>query len=231
MQKSIFPAIFFIALSIDCIAQANGLDSTAFHPHWEIGVDLLPLIDKENAPANSLFARRNYFQKNGKGRAWRLRAGLEVEKRDFKDVSRPIPDTYRTYGPQISIGHEWQRLSKGFRWFFGVDGFGSYQRQNFEYLNFPTLSFREGGLQEEHKIGIAATIGFQVKLIEKLHLSSETNLSGFYRRSHFVSDQLPVGTGGHSEELEEVGTVRFRPLYVINLIYSIKSIRHENKKK
>jgi hypothetical protein len=225
----LFASILFTATAIDCHAQNTKADTT-FHPHWEIGVDLLPLIDKENAPKNSLFARRNYFQKNGIGRAWRMRAGVEVEQRDFIDVGRWTPDTYRTYEPYLSIGHEWQHISKGFRWYYGMEGFGSYYRQKFEYLNFPDISFREGGFNQEYRIGVAGLIGFQLKLANDIFIASESNLSAYYRRYDFESDQLPVGTGGHSEEQEKVFAIGFHPLFVINLIYSIKSKRHENKK-
>ncbi len=225
--------ILFTMYALDCSAQGAKVDTT-FRPHWEIGVDLLPLIDKENAPANSLFARRNYFQKNGLGRAWRLRAGVEVEKRDYIDVGRWKPDTYRTYEPYLSVGHEWQHLDKGFHWFVGVDGFGSYYRQKFKILTSPADSIREGGFAEEYKFGIAMTLGFQIRLVNNLSISSEANFSGFFRRYHTDSYAIygePGHKSGHSYELDKVWGIQLRPLYVINLNYSIKSIRHEIKKK
>lgn len=226
-------SILFTVAAIDCKAQNAKVD-TSFHPHWEIGVDLLPLIDKENAPKNSLFARRNYFQQNGKGKAWRMRAGVEVEKREFIDVGRWTPDTYRTYEPYLSIGHEWQHISKGFRWYYGMEGFGSYYRQEFEYLTSAADSIREGGFSEELNIGISTLIGFQISIATNLFISSEANLTGFFRRHHTDSYAIygdsPGNLSGHTYEINEVWGTQFRALYVINLIYSIKSKRHEKKK-
>lgn len=41
---------------------------------WEIGVDLLPLLDKNNLPEKSFFVRYHLKDKN---RAWRLRGGFD----------------------------------------------------------------------------------------------------------------------------------------------------------
>ncbi len=223
-----FTLAFFTS---DCLAQTAKADTT-FKPHWEIGVDLLPLIDKENVPKTTLFARRNYSLKNGAGKAWRLRAGVDTEVRDFIDVGRWTPDTYRTYAPYLSIGHEWQRTSGVFRWFAGIEAVGSYYRQNFFYLLTLSDSLRWKGFKKEFKIGMNGTLGCQVKLANNLWLSSEAALSVAYRRSHYKGDDIHIdGTlGGYSDNLEKVFVSEFRPLYVINLIYSLKSIRHANKK-
>lgn len=228
---SLLPIICLLltAVAIDCTAQSAQQVDTTFRPHSEIGVDLLPLIDKENVPKNSLFVRRNYFQKHGLGRAWRMRAGVEVEIRDFQDVGRWVPDTYRTYAPYLSVGHEWQHIGRGFRWYVATEGFGSYYRQKFKYLNLPTPDL-EGGYINSHIIGIMGAMGFQIKLSSSVWVASEANLSGYYSKYKFQSDRLPVGTGGHSEELEKIFALKFRPLYVINIIYSIKAKHHENKK-
>ncbi len=227
-------SILFTVTAIDCKAQNAKVD-TSFHPHWEIGVDLLPLIDKENAPKNSLFARRNYFHQNGKGRAWRMRAGAEVEVRDFSDVAHWTPSTFRTYAPYLSIGHEWQRVSNKFRWFFGIDGGVSYSRRNDFYLSTFVLtdSLREKIVVNEWRFAINGVLGFQVKISNNLSLGSEASLIASYRSYHFKNDSYYRGilaTGNKSEDFDDVFNLKLNPIYVINLIYSIKSKRHENRK-
>jgi hypothetical protein len=226
------PCILLHLFAIDCKAQSIKVD-TSFHPHWEIGVDLLPLIDKENAPKNSLFARRNYFQKNGLGRAWRMRAGVEVEVRDFTGVARWTPDIFRTYAPYLSIGHEWQRVSKGFRWFVGVEGSGSYVKKDFFYLASLADSLRQKVVVNEKKVGVKGILGFQVRLSSNIWLSSEAALSANFWHYHKKVDDYYRGilaTGIKSEDFDDVFSINFHPLYVINLIYSLKSIHHESKK-
>ena len=224
--------ILFTMSALECTAQRAKVD-TSFHPHWEIGVDLLPLIDKENAPANSLFARRNYYQKNGLGRAWRFRAGVEVEVRDFTDVAHWTPSTYRTYAPYLSFGHEWQHISKGFRWFAGVEGSGRYTKKDFFYLASVADSLREKIMIREWEIGATGLLGFQVRLSPNIWLSAEAALSANFWHYHFKDDAYyrdVLSTGILSEDFDDIFKLQIHPLYVINLIYSIKSTRHENKK-
>lgn len=56
---------------------------------WEIGTDLLWLIDKNQVPAN-LFVRSNFTNKKNKLRAWRLRLGLAMSYRDSIDIGDPL---------------------------------------------------------------------------------------------------------------------------------------------
>ena len=227
--------IFFMVHALEGTAQTGKTDSASFHPHWEIGVDLLPLIDKENAPKNSLFARRNYFQKNGLGRAWRLRAGMEVEVRDFSDVAHWTPSTFRTYAPYLTLGHEWQHVSKGFRWFVGIEGSGSYAGKKDFYLSAFVLSdsLRQKVAVNEWSVGVSGIIGFQVRLSSNIWLSSEAALLSNFWHYHIKVDNYYRGilaTGFKSEDFDDIFSLKVQPMYVINLIYSIKSNRHENKK-
>lgn len=229
------PCIMLCFFALDCKAQNTKADTT-FHPHWEIGLDLLPLIDKENAPKNSLFARRNYFEKYGKGRAWRVRAGMEVEKRNYSNVAYWTPDNYNSYSPYLSFGHEWQySIGKRFRWFVGVDGQCSYIRRNDFYISTFVLtdSLREKIVVNEWKFGLNGVIGFKLNITSALSISSEAIVSANYWHYHYKNDAYYKGIlaeGILSEDFDKIFRFQFYPIYVINLTYTIKTIRHENKK-
>lgn len=225
--------ILFIMFTLDCNAQGAAKADNTFLPHWEIGVDLLPLIDKENAPANSLFARCNYYQKGGKGRAWRLRAGVETEIRDFIDIVHWEPSTFRTYAPYVSFGHEWQHVSKGFRWFAAVDGSGSYNKGDFFYLANITDSLQEKVIIKDWTLGATGILGFQVRLFPNIWLSSEAAVAASYWHHHYKNDSYYSGVfspGNLSEGTDKIFRFQVHPLYVIHLIYSLKKPHHENKK-
>ncbi len=229
------PCIMLCFFITDCKAQNTKVDTT-FHPHWEIGVDLLPLIDKETAPKNSLFARRNYFQKGGLGRAWRFRAGVDVEVRDFSDVVHWTPDKYKSYAPYISFGHEWQYgIGKKFQWLAGVDGFSSYARRNDFYLSTFVLtdSLREKIVVNEWKFGLNGVIGFKLNITPTISISSEAVVSANYWHFHYKNDAYYRGILAEnikSEDFDNIFRFQVYPIYVINLTYTIKMIHHEKKK-
>lgn len=233
MQKSIPCFLFALFLAIDCFAQQHQADTAAFRPYWEIGADLLPLINKENVPANSLFARRNYHLENGRGKALRLRAGVDVEVRDFSDVVHWTPSIFRTYAPFLSIGHEWQRSTKSYKWFAGIDGSVGLSRYNSFFLAAISDSLQEKVLSKEWNIGAVGLLGFQARLSPNISVSAEAALSVNYR--HYTYDNDSYYGGIHSPgilsyETDKVLGAGIQPLYVINLIYSLKPSNHGVKK-
>src|SRR5690606_34787895 len=53
---------------------------------WEIGTDLLWLIDKNVLPATNIFIRKNLVTKNDRLTALRLRFGLDLNKMDSSQI-------------------------------------------------------------------------------------------------------------------------------------------------
>jgi hypothetical protein len=217
---------------------------TIFRKNWEIGVDLLPLIDRENVPATSLFGRYNFGYKNGRSHALRLRAGVDSRtsnftNADYGDIARYY---YQDHVPYLSVGY--QRNSYFGRrsfWYWGADiAFGSTpgtwsKRQTPEGLVGP------GGdsliYTAKHRTltgAMSGIVGVQINVTQNLAFSLESSLTAQYSDYHIegysyydYDPSIRIGEGyNDSQEF----TMKFHPIYTINLVYTLNKKRHVRHK-
>lgn len=221
--------LLFFALSGTAQTKSDSL----FRKHWEVGLDVLSLFDKNNVPAASVFFRRNYSMKNGLGEAWRFRAGVETVARDFTSNVWTTPQTHQTYMPYLSGGHEWQRQSDRFKWFAGCDLPVSYVQDD----QFSLIVLADSSVGDYHfkeiNIGLHVFVGLQFQVSSSIAISIESALISNFRHWHLSdkSGHLGYPPSGIGEENENVVTTKIQPFQVINLIYKLNSTHHEHKKR
>jgi len=228
--KAVYTCILLSFFSVMCFAQ-SGNDSL-FQKHWEIGLDVLSLFDKNNLPAASVFARKNYALKKGSGKAWRFRAGLDTEYYWYTSISRFIPDDRQVYSPYLSIGHEWQKKQERFRWFWGADAYGRFTHQN----SFQLLSVSDSIVNDyrfrDLNTGISILLGFQFDVSSQIAVSLESTFTGNYHWYKITEETGKFGTppGGFGNTRSRMFTTQVIPFNAIHLIYKFKTRHHEKNK-
>ncbi|MBK7939348.1 MAG: hypothetical protein IPJ82_20695 [Lewinellaceae bacterium] len=223
--------LWAMAFSSDAIAQAGA--DTLIRNHWELGVDVLSLFDKNNVPAATIFARYNYRQRLAKGRAWRFRVGVDSEMRDYSDVTRFFTDTWRGYGPYLSIGHEWQFQfrSESYQWFVGGDISGQYSSlHSFTLLSIADSTVVDTRLRDI-TTRVSAIAGFKYSMTKHLSVSIESAFNLTYKYMHFDQPESVFGQPpfGISYGTDKKFITDIQPFWTINLTYQF-NIRHEKNK-
>lgn len=150
---------------------------------FELGFDLLWLIDKNTYPPTSLFGRYHFDQTDDKGKALRLRLGATFHRPDST-----VNDLYYyfesyEYSLFIQPGLEWQRKFGRLDWVFGFDVPYSYQfsESHYNYLD-PTIDelFIYEIFEKGHKISIAPLSGLRLHLGNRFFLYLETSIDASY---------------------------------------------------
>jgi hypothetical protein len=152
-------------------AQAQDKHDSLTRYKWEIGTDLLWLIDKNTLPPTSIFVRRH----TEKG-AWRLRVGYNYqnnERRLFDTL-----DLYQTEQHEVlfRMGYEQKRNQKKFQLFYGTDihlGY-VYQKQDdyYDTDTNPGIDSRTFGNRKTLGIGLVTFIGL------KYHIHPQVSVFG-----------------------------------------------------
>lgn len=219
--------LWAMAFSSDAIAQAGA--DTLIRNHWELGVDVLSLFDKNNVPAATIFARYNYRQRLAKGRAWRFRVGVDTERREFDAIGKIYKDTWRGYNLYLSIGHEWQFRSERSSWFVGGDVVGQYYHLKARYLVFPSPDTYEDVRVSEMTTSILVITGWQYAITRQIAVSLESALSAsyYYRR---YNGEAVLPHGGVSWENDKIIKTNIRPFWVILLTYKFNTSHAKIKK-
>jgi hypothetical protein len=199
---------------------------------WEVGVDLLPLIDKHKLPEATLFFRRNYAIQNHKCQAWRFRLGLDSENRDVKtSFDNVILAQRHTYAPYLSIGHEWKRIMPRYRWFMAIDviGTGTYADQYF-LVDISGPVYDDWDIRD-YQVGLNGIVGFQVYLTKYLSISAESALDIRYVRKKLDTIGTTGGVmGSYGGEYGEYLNTSISPLLSLGLNYSLQ-INKKNAKR
>ncbi|MBP6825006.1 MAG: hypothetical protein KA165_00465 [Saprospiraceae bacterium] len=232
MRKNYTCLICFLWLGITAhstSAYAQASADTLVQNHWELGVDVLSLFDKNNVPAATIFARYNYRQQLTKGRAWRFRVGLDSERRDFDSDGRDSTDIYRGWSPYLSIGHEWQFGADRCRWYTGFDVTGQYARLNARYLIVPPGNAIIDIHKKEITVGTSVIAGFQYAFTRYFAISIESALNVAYYYFQYNGQEL-WPAGGYGFEKDRKITTTIKPFWVIQFTYIIHK-DYGNRKK
>lgn len=222
--------IFFGASVKICHGQTqdNNLENYFTKESWEVGTDLLWLIDKNQLPANNLFFRRNYTAKQGTRHAWRLRLGVDISLRDSVNINDPIDNELNETYLLILLGHEWQYLvDKKALLYFGGDAQFSYDRR-YENRILSLIDPPPSGslYQETRTIYIPGVIGF---LGARYHprpwvaISLESNLEILYRirrnPSKVTQIETPDVRGGRDLRDSESVIIRILPISILTISF------------
>lgn len=188
---------------------------------WEVGTDLLWLIDKNSAPRNSVFIRRNFTTKNGKLRAWRLRVSgkLYLDKSDDGATafdSLEIQD----YAMFIRTGYEWQKQYGKFQLNYGIDAHFSWEKTKAEgarqvEINGMPVTVLTSYYSQTWQSGLVPFVGAKYFITPRWGLSAEANITAYYQHYNWLSRS---GGGFGRKDLKSFN-LSFNPFYVLQLSY------------
>jgi len=223
-KKPLFLILLLLSLlNFDLTAQVK--DDTI--KSWEVGADLLWLIDKNQVPT-SVFVRSNYVTKKNKLRAWRLRLGMDLSINDSSQITNPQDNERDLFTPFVRVGYEWQyKVADKATFFYGADASLLYSKE--KVIEVRTIVPPPGLLDQEInktiEFGLIGFIGAKYQATGWLALSIESSLNIIYRirRDEFktTSIDFPNAQGSfgfiHVNEL----VINFLPITVINISFNI----------
>lgn len=191
---------------------------------WEIGLDMLWLIDKNSLPPTSLFARYNFIKKNNKSAAWRLRVGVDVSHYDSSQIRNLAPHDIKNTLIFIQPGYEWQIIKKRYVFFYGLDAKAGYSKHDFDntVLMQGGVWTRFYGEDKTFEYGLSPFFGFKYNFNNWLSISAESSITMMYkvRRQNSeaieVDTQLPAGSGAVNVDNF---IVRANSISVVNLCF------------
>lgn len=157
---------------------------------WEIGTDLLWLLDKNSLPKYSIFARRTLSSNS----ALRFRMGADI-KTDSRNIGLGIEKASFL----VRVGYEKQKkITRNGGIFWGLDA--HFRKENIEGyliqlpqvkpLYYPDYSWQLGGV---------VILGFRYFLGEHFSITAESSIATYYREfsSNNYSGGLLIVTGNN----------------------------------
>jgi hypothetical protein len=226
------PIMLILALIFNGFSELHGQDTLANNDkdttmlHWEIGLDLLWLIDKHEIPPTSLFLRYNFYDKKGNAKALRFRIGLHLQSYDSINLGDARPSIANVTHPYLRLGYEWQqKINNEFWFFYGFDLSAQYYHIKSKRL----IYFTDIGprlLQVTDKtwqFGIFPLVGFKYHPTKWFSISLESTVNFSYRmRSYFhktTTLEFPDRLGGHWGIDANDFKTTIQPISVINFSY------------
>lgn len=208
--------LIFCFFSLSLRAQQASVVNRVGEPKWEVGTDLLWLIDKNTIPKYALLVRRQIGQHG----AIRLRGGY------LKNSVQPhlLNENNQDESVLIRIGYEYQRVlsvkngtTKSLV-YGGLDLFSRYQYDSFLVQN-ATLNpgqitnIRVNEITRDK--GGACFVGFKYFLTTYLSLSAESS----FQVSSLYFSQAGSTVGFNSEISYRIGSYQLLPLNTVNLSF------------
>lgn len=189
---------------------------------WEIGTDLLWLLDKNSLPKFSLFARRILSDKS----ALRLRFGADI-KTDPRNLGLGVEKASFL----LKVGYEKRKkIAHNANIFWGFDA--HFRKENIEAyliqlpqvkpLYYPDYSWQLGGV---------AVLGVRYFFGQNFSICAEASLAAYYREfssNHYTSGSLIVINGNYTNGGDFVFLYRtnlksfvleMSPMQVLNFSY------------
>jgi hypothetical protein len=220
--------------------QAAARQDTMFRKNWDIVVDLLPLIGKEQVSSASIQAKYNFSRKRNHGHALRLRLAANYddsshEPGDFGDL---WTNYSTTHDPMIQLGYEYRHYvdQKSF-WYYGLDlGFRYTNRD--QTIPSPTVgidSTIEDFFDRSIYYSGVGFLGVQYRLFKNFSVSIESAFNCTYTYRH--TDVFTYLSNDKENTYRDTGgdtyhTLNYsiRPIYTINIIYNIQQRKYEKHK-
>jgi hypothetical protein len=190
---------------------------------WEIGLDLLWLIDKNQVPSTSLFARYNFVNYNNKKRAWRFRLGVDNSTYDSSQINDPRDNEIDIISPYLRTGYEWQKeISDKASFFYGVDMSTLYSQYKSKIVLYPGPNLYQV-TDKTWEFGVIPFLGFKYRPAKWLAVSTESSLNFIYRirreKDKVTDINFPNSSGGQGKIDINEFRVRLIPITVINLSF------------
>ncbi len=221
--------VLLVALCVSpAYAQTQQTEASLSEPYspykWEIGTDLLWLINKNQLPAQSVFARYNYQTAAGKSRGVRLRLGLDYMRLDSSGTGNSFRNRSSTIRPLVRIGYEFQQPYDRQFIYYGADLHLSYYNNNFSRL-MQMDQIKDTGRDETMEIGPALFVGYKFFVTKRLSISTEISAQAIYKKRRFQADYLSVlhpGASAGTRNLQ-IDKLSFEvlPLSLINISFHI----------
>jgi hypothetical protein len=219
-----FILAFFFLSTVTVYGQTrkkqNERDTTK---QWEIGLDLLWLIDKNQVPSTSLFARYNFINKNKQNRAWRFRLGVDNSTYDSAQINDPRDNEIDIISPYIRVGYEWQKeISDKTSFFYGVDISTLYSQYKSKIVLYPGPNLYQV-TDKTWEFGVIPFLGFKYRPAKWLAVSTESSLNFIYRirreKDKVTDINFPNSSGGQGKIDINEFRVQLIPITVINLSF------------
>lgn len=185
---------------------------------WNVGTDLLWLIDKNTLPSTTLFVKRNVQPENKKPGALRMRVGLGFDTIE-RSLTSGQPSLYEAKGFDIltRLGYEWQIQRGKHQIFYGSDLHLEY---NYRYTTVyvPETQAKDEVESRNWNIGPVVFIGYQFFLTSQISFSTEATYGIIYGRD-WNSQKTSFPNTPDIDNVETVNNTwnsKIIPLYVIN---------------
>jgi hypothetical protein len=225
----IFKPLLLLVLAafyaMPAFAQTQATQTSLPEPYspykWEVGTDMLWLINKNQLPAQSVFARYNYQTAAGKSRGVRLRLGLDYMRLDSLQLRDRDPAADKAIQPFVRAGYEFQQTTGRRVLFYGADLHFSYSRLSFNRVISHTETMWIW-YDRTIEAGPVLFIGYKYFITPYLSLSTELSAQAFYRGRRFAGNEYTINTGHPmSWSHFKADQLKFNliPLTVFNLSY------------
>ena len=219
--KLILPLLALLSLTANGQAKKEQIKKDTTR-NWEVGLDLLWLINKNQLPATSIFARYNFVTKTGKHRALRFRLGVDNSYYDSSQINGLLPNKSDIIAPFARIGYEWQvPANKQFMFFYGADANIFFYQNKFDRI-LTTIQpvFQYSGTFTTWELGAVGFLGFKYRPTNWLSVSTESTFAAIYR---IKRDE--VQDAGQGEINVNEFKMNFIPIAVINLCFTINNLK------
>lgn len=226
LYTSSFILAFILLTSITYGQTKNKKNETDTTKHWEVGLDLLWLIDKNQVPSTSLFGRYNFVDKGNSYKAWRFRIGMDNNYYDSSRINGMMPHDIKVNSILLRPGFEWQkRPNLKYTFFYGGDLNLFYRQEKFKNIIATVPEpLQYDGTFKTWELGLVGFIGFKYSPIKWLSISTESTLNIMYRIRRDKSQTGPPafpGASGESGLSVDDFHINVFPISVINLCFKI----------
>jgi|GEM_PF-3374683 len=236
MKKTFFLLLFF-NLAFFSYSQtsyksgrtANSKDSLARY-RFEVGTDLLWLVDKNSLPGYCLQLKINTNSKKHPG-AFRFKVGMDLKTKDSSLLVSDPNLYYRTSDETFYFrsGYQLNYTLSRVKVYWGADLHFLYDRHYLDKYSQPEL-FADNNYYDAfltYKVaklqyGIIGLVGSNYQLAPRISISLETNISFLFSRIkseaylHYKEFPNYKNTGGGKEA--NILNIKFIPISTINLI-------------
>ena len=192
--------------------------------HWEIGTDLLWLINKNSVPP-SLFGEYYFKQQEGKlQRGLRFRLGIKYSNEDSVKTDGLYPSNRTVFNPELRLGFVWiKSISRNFRTLYASEAW-----INYGYTKTKSTTINNNYLERFRivKFGPCFSVGFKYYLDPKISISLESSLTFntriFDHKGKAFDSVNPDIIYGTAHENTTSFFLELEPIQVINITYSFK---------
>jgi hypothetical protein len=217
MKKLLLSLLLAAALLPAAFAQTPVAADTVCQDKWEVGTDLLWLLNKNQVPAGSIFLRRHFTAKSGRAKAFRLRAGLDAGLYSHSLQSQQSSDW--VLAPYVRPGLEWRQALRGkVSYFYGIDADVSYYYRDLWGQHVSGVDMQDAW-QRIWRVGAFGLLGLEYRAAPWLALSAEASISLQYAHHRDANLLFVDGSGETYQSISNLNILNFglQPLAVFNL--------------